>query len=245
MGRKIVAKCKRIWDTYGRWFLLGIPIAAVVISISVIQATRIMPTPFESSSQADISSSSEAVSPVEDTEDEFTSQGPVTEKVEYTVVEEQVWEDEDISLSTEDYTLPQEAVMADGSVGVLSIPKIHLEAPVYEAEDGGEMESMTKGVAHFAVTSAWDGNIGLCSHNVAPNGAVAYFRALHLLEVGDELSYKPDLGERSYAVTTVKEIQDDDWSYLMRYDDELNRITMITCITGKPDMRLMVQATEL
>ena len=149
------------------------------------------------------------------------------------------------SLSTEDYTLPQEAVMADGSVGVLSIPKIHLEAPVYEAEDGGEMESMTKGVAHFAVTSAWDGNIGLCSHNVAPNGAVAYFRALHLLEVGDELSYKTDLGERSYAVTTVKEIQDDDWSYLMRYDDELNRITMITCITGKPDMRLMVQATEL
>ena len=65
------------------------------------------------------------------------------------------------------------------------------------------------------------------------------------MEVGDELSYKTDLGERSYAVTTVKEIQDDDWSYLMRYDDELNRITMITCITGKPDMRLMVQATEL
>ena len=106
MGRKIVAKCKRIWDTYGRWFLLGIPIAAVVISISVIQATRIMPTPFESSSQADISSSSEAVSPVEDTEDEFTSQGPVTEKVEYTVVEEQVWEDEDISFHRRLYSSP-------------------------------------------------------------------------------------------------------------------------------------------
>ena len=77
-----------------------------------------------------------------------------------------------------------------------------------------------------------------------PNGAVAYFRALHLLEKGDELSYKTDLGERSYKVTEIREIAQDDWGYLMRYDDDLNRITMITCITGKPDMRLMVQATE-
>ena len=245
MGRKFIVKCKKVWDTYGRWFLLGIPIAAVVISITVTQANRVLPSPFESSSQAEIQSLSESVAPVEDDVIEVSSEEPEVEKVEYSVIEEQIWEDESVSLSTEDYTLPQEAVMADGSVGVLSIPKIHLTAPVYEAEDGGEMESMTKGVAHFAVTSAWDGNIGLCSHNVAPNGAVAYFRALHLLEVGDELSYKTELGERSYAVTAVKEIKDDDWSYLMRYDDELNRITMITCITGKPNMRLMVQATEL
>ena len=30
---------------------------------------------------------------------------------------------------------------------------------------------------------------------------------------------------------------------LSRTDD--NRITMITCITGKPDLRLMVQAKEI
>ena len=55
---------------------------------------------------------------------------------------------------------------------------------------------------------------------------------------------KQHRGEREYQVTEKKEIQQDDWSYLMRYEDGLNRITMITCITGKPNMRLMVQATQ-
>lgn len=107
-----------------------------------------------------------------------------------------------------------------------------------------EMESMTKGIAHFAITSAWDGNIGLSSHNVAPAGAAAYFGDLHLLELGDSLTYKTAQGEREYQVTEKKEIAQDDWSYLMRYEDGLNRITMITCITGKPNMRLMVQAMQ-
>ena len=104
------------------------------------------------------------------------------------------------------------------------------------------MESMTKGVAHFAVTSAWDGNIGFASHNVAPAGAVAYFRDIHQLAEGDIVRYKTALGEREYRVTEVKEISEDDWSALGRTED--NRLTLITCITGKPNMRLMVQAVE-
>ncbi len=153
---------------------------------------------------------------------------------------EQVWKDG--LLSTEDYTLPEEATLEDGSLGILSIPKLSLTAPVYEAEDGGEMESMTKGIAHFAITSAWDGNVGLCSHNVAPRGAVAYFRDLYLLDKGDEIHYKSSLGERSYQVTEIQEIAGDDWSSLMRSED--NRLTLITCITGKPQQRLMVQAVQ-
>ena len=105
------------------------------------------------------------------------------------------------------------------------------------------MESMTKGIAHFATTSAWNGNVGLCSHNVPPAGAVAFFRDLHLLEAGDTLTYQTAQGERQYQVTEIREIAGDDWSYLSRTDD--NRITMITCITGKPDLRLMVQAKEI
>ena len=154
---------------------------------------------------------------------------------------EAVWDG--VSLSAENYTLPAEARLEDGSVGVLSIPKISLSAPVYESEDGDEMESMTKGIAHFATTSAWDGNVGLCSHNVPPAGAVAFFRDLHLLEAGDTLTYQTAQGERQYQVTEVREIAGDNWSYLSRTDD--NRITMITCITGKPDLRLMVQAREV
>lgn len=161
-----------------------------------------------------------------------------------TTESEQVWEEAQ-PLSTENYTLPEEVVLEDGSMGTLVIPKLGLTAPVYETEaNGGEMESMTKGIAHFAITSAWEGNIGLCSHNVAPQGAVAFFRDIHKLEKGDELLYKTSKGERIYKVTAVKEIAEDDWSYLMRYEDDINRITMITCITGKPNSRLMVQAAE-
>ena len=62
------------------------------------------------------------------------------------------------------------------------------------------------------------------------------------LKEGDTLSYKTALGEREYKVSEVKEIQEDDWSALGRTED--NRMTLITCITGKPSMRLLVQAVE-
>lgn len=152
-----------------------------------------------------------------------------------------IWKNAD-TLSTENYTLPEDTELDDGSIGILSIPKLNLSAPVYETEAGGEIETMTKGIAHFAVTSAWDGNIGLCSHNVAPAGAVAYFRDIYKLQTGDSLSYKTALGEREYKVSTVKEIPEDDWSALTRTED--NRLTLVTCITGKPTMRLLVQAVE-
>ena len=161
--------------------------------------------------------------------------------VEHLPDPDQAWEDY-TSLSTQGYTLPEDAALPDGSMGLLTIPKLDLSAPVYETEEGGEIESMTKGLAHFAVTSAWEGNIGLCSHNVAPAGAVAYFRDIHQLAEGDIVQYKTTLGEREYKVIEVKEIMEDDWSFLGRTDD--NRLTLITCITGKPNMRLMVQALE-
>jgi len=146
-------------------------------------------------------------------------------------------------LSSEVYTDPQEAKLED-CLAVLSIPKIALSAQVFEAESS-EMEAMTKGIAHFAITSAWDGNVGLCSHNVAPQGAVAYFRDLHLLQEGDEIRYKTALGERSYAVCQVKEIDENDWSVLKNTADGINRLTLLTCISGKPQLRLMVQAEEI
>jgi LPXTG-site transpeptidase (sortase) family protein len=69
-----------------------------------------------------------------------------------------------------------------------------------------------------------------------------HFKRLHTLSEGDTLTYKTALGKRSYTVSAVREIAADDWSYLGRTDD--NRITMITCISGKSDVRLMVQAVS-
>ena len=246
-------KLKEIWYRFGGWFLLlGVPLAVVAIGLTAGQAHK------------DYTSlpRTEAAPPAEsevtfdmDTNKAYTAEDgvvviPAAEQpgksqakpVECLPDPARVWENT-ASLSTNSYTLPEEAALEDGAVGVLTIPSLNLSAPVYETEEGGEMESMTKGVAHFATTSAWAGNIALCSHNVAPAGAVAYFRDIHQLTEGDTIFYKTALGERQYKVSEVKEIVEDDWSYLGRTED--NRMTLITCITGKANMRLMVQALEV
>ncbi|MCI8602493.1 MAG: class D sortase, partial [Oscillospiraceae bacterium] len=136
------------------------------------------------------------------------------------------------------YTLPELAQFSDGSIGQLIIQKIDVSAPVYETDD--EMEAMKKGVAHYKISSAWDGNVGLCAHN--GTASYCWFHDLNKLEVGDKVVYKTALGSRIYLVSTVTEISETDWSMLARTDD--NRLTMTTCIDGKPDKRLCVQATE-
>ena len=244
-------KMKGIWYRCGGWFLLlGIPLAVVVIGLAIGQTspnktphrTEAVP-PAESEATFDLEinrtyTAQDGVVVIPASEQPGKSQA---KPVEHLPDSDRVWEGS-TSLSTQDYTLPEDAALPDGSMGLLTIPKLGVSAPVYETEEGGEMESMTKGVAHFAVTSAWDGNIGFASHNVAPAGAVAYFRDIHQLAEGDIVRYKTALGEREYKVSEVKEITDDDWFFLSRTDD--NRLTLITCITGKPNTRLMVQVLE-
>ena len=136
---------------------------------------------------------------------------------------------------------PVEAVqLEDGSLGVLTIDKIRLSSNVFEGPD--QMEAMTKGVAHFPHSSVWDGNVSMSAHNINFDGSDGIFKNLHLLAQGDIIRYDTALGQRSYAVESVLEIDDTDWSMLGYTDD--NRLTLITCITGKPEKRLCVQAAE-
>ena len=136
------------------------------------------------------------------------------------------------------YTLPEKAELKDGNIGVLTIESIGVSAPVYETDD--EMEAMRKGIAHYKTTSAWNGNIGLCSHN--GTASYCWFRDLYKLKKGDVVTYQTALGTQTYEVTEIKEIDETDWSMLGRTED--NRITMTTCIDGKPSKRLVVQAIE-
>lgn len=137
------------------------------------------------------------------------------------------------------FTLP---VAMDGdSIGILTIPDIDLSVRVYES--ASEMEDMERGAAHFKSTSAWIGNIGISAHNVNFSGSAGYFYNLHKLTKGAVIEYETALGKREYTVDSIKEISENDWSLLNRTDD--NRITLITCITGKPTMRLCVQAVEM
>ena len=152
-----------------------------------------------------------------------------------------VW-DQDAVATYNAFTLPEKAMLDEenGSIGVLSIPALGLSVNVYEAED--EMEAMSRGVAHFKSTSAYDGNVGLSAHNINFDGTDGYFKNLHTLKTGDTVSYKTALGQREYEVSLVKTISETDWSYLSRSTE--NRLTMVTCISGKPTQRVLVQAIQ-
>jgi len=138
------------------------------------------------------------------------------------------------------HTPVEQAQMEDGSIGVLTIEKIGLSVNVYESPD--QMEDMSKGAAHFPHTSAWDGNVGLSAHNINFDGTDGYFKDLYQLAEGDEIAYRCELGERTYIVEAVRAIDASDWTQLGHADE--NRLTLITCISGKPEQRLCVQAVE-
>lgn len=139
------------------------------------------------------------------------------------------------------HTPVEKAQMQNGSIGVLTIQKLGLSVNVYESQDNN-MEAMSKGVAHFPSTSAYDGNVALSAHNVNLDGSDGYFKYLYTLEKGDGISYQTALGERAYTVESVTTIAASDWTPLYYSDD--NRLTMITCISGQADKRLCVTAVE-
>lgn len=125
----------------------------------------------------------------------------------------------------------------DGSMGRLKIGSIGLSVRVYDGESNA---SMKKGVGHFSYTSAWDGNVGLCGHN---GGFGGYFEDLKDVEKGDKITYTTKYGTRTYQVTTIKKIDDDDFSELLD-DTNDNRLTLITCVRNQSTKRLCVIAKE-
>lgn len=139
-------------------------------------------------------------------------------------------------LSEED-VIEQIVILNDDEIGVLTIPDILLEnAPVKEST---ELSTLATAIGHFTNTSIYNGNVGLASHN---GGDGDYFKDLNKLKVGNEIYYQTRFGVKRYLVKTIKVIAEDDWSYLEETED--NRITLITCVNGKPNKRLCVQAIE-
>lgn len=199
---------KNLWNQPGKWFLLGLPLAALLIGAAAWQANQayeaskhtIADPPAESQVTFDLDknrayTSEDGVVVIGSSAVETDESVSDSNQLIRTDQPETVWE-EAIPLSTETFTLPEEITLEDGTIGILVIPKINLTAPVYEtAQHGGEMESMTKGIAHFAITSAWDGNIGLSSHQCgACRGSSLFWRPAPA-ELGDTLTYKTAQGE--------------------------------------------------
>ena len=160
------------------------------------------------------------------------------------VTPETVWQGEGTTAS-HSYTPPDKAALKEEDcIGILSIPAIDLEVKAIDPGTADMLSVMDKGVAHFPVSSAWDGNVALSAHNATADGSPAYFKDLHKLKTGDEVFYTTALGERRYEVAHIIKITDTDWDYILDRPDE-NRLTLVTCVSGEPSNRLMVQAKEV
>ena len=102
------------------------------------------------------------------------------------------------------------------------------------------MDVLNEYVGHFEDTPKKEGNIGLAGHN--RGYSKNYFQNLKKLKKGDEIKYKYKTFENTYLIQSIENIKSTNWSYLENSKE--NKITLITCIENKPDLRLCVQAVQ-
>lgn len=140
-------------------------------------------------------------------------------------------------IDTEDTTTNDDLMLQiDGEnvVGVIKIGKIGYEGLVYE---GTSLDTLDKGIGHFENSPYLEGNVCLAGHNY-----FGVWKNLHTLENGDTINYTSFLGTKEYKVNNVTQISETDWTLLENTDE--NYLTLITCVKGKPSLRLAVQAIE-
>lgn len=87
-----------------------------------------------------------------------------------------------------------------------------------------------------------DGNIGLAAHNRGI-GVESYFKNIKSLDIGDIIIYQKDEEIKKYKVTKNLVIDETDWTYLKNTED--NRITLITCVENRPEVRRCIQGIEI
>ena len=117
--------------------------------------------------------------------------------------------------------------LEDGIMGVLSIPSIDIEMPLYL---GASSENMAKGAAVLGQTSL---PIGGANTNCVIAGhrgwrGADYFRHLDELQIGDAVTVTNLWGELSYRVTELAVIQPDDIDAI-KLQANKDMLTLITC----------------
>jgi LPXTG-site transpeptidase (sortase) family protein len=139
-------------------------------------------------------------------------------------------------VSASAHTFASEILRSDGSIGTLEIPSLSISVKVFEGTDD---KALGKGVGHFEDSSAWLGNVCVAGHN---RGAKHNIGEIKNLKIGDAVVYGTNLGTRRYAVSFAGTVSNTDLSYLSATRD--NRITLITCLADRPELRVVVQAKE-
>ena len=117
--------------------------------------------------------------------------------------------------------------LPDEKFGVITIPKMDLEMPLFL---GASEANMTAGAAVLSQTS-----IPLGGNNT--NAVIAghrgysgypYFKEIELLEVGDEVTITNIWGTLTYVVTEIKIINPNDVNAILIQKDR-DMITLLTC----------------
>ena len=115
----------------------------------------------------------------------------------------------------------------DGVIGVISIPKLDIEMPIYL---GATYDNMAKGAAHLSQTSLPIGgentNCVIAGHR-GWNGA-DYFRYIDRLEPGDTVTITNLWEALTYTVSDIKIIDPDDVDEILIQEGK-NMLTLLTC----------------
>ena len=120
------------------------------------------------------------------------------------------------------------------AIGTLEIPAINFKDIVVK---GTDQLALAQGIGLFEHSNILEGNVCLAGHNT-----YRFLANLKYVKEGDIIKYSSALGNKEYKVTTIKQIQETDWTMLE--DTEDNRITIITCVKNRPELRLCVQGIE-
>lgn len=140
-----------------------------------------------------------------------------------------------VTTNEQEKRMRQEAMQSDWRI---EIPKIGVIAPI---KTGTTQTVLATAVGHFENTTTWNGNVPLAGHN---RGYLCnFFKDIKSLEIGDNIIYHTEKGERVYKVILNKIIKQTDWSYVQNTED--NRITLITCVENMSAYRRCVQAVQV
>jgi sortase A len=131
------------------------------------------------------------------------------------------WAYEQPSFQLRDYGIPDEVF------GVISIPRLELEMPIYL---GATYQHMADGAAHLSQTSLPIGgentNCVIAGHRGW--GGASYFRYITELEVGDEVIITNLWGELRYTVVETRIIAPNDVKEILIQEGR-ELLTLLTC----------------
>ncbi len=118
------------------------------------------------------------------------------------------------------------------------IPRNNSLEKIYE---GTDLNTLEKGIGHFSETTKDKGNICLAGHNIGIT--VSPFRYIHKLEKSDKIYYRFNNKTYTYILEFKEEIEETDFTYIKNTKE--NYLTIITCIVGKKDKRLVLRLKRI